>query len=320
MAQAAPDRLQVVGVVTQTDAEAARITARWGVRAVRTVGEVLALGPEFVVAAVSWPAMPGVVRELVAAGAKVLAETPPAPDLDGLRALWNDVGASGLVQVGEQYTLMPGHASRLAVVREGVVGTPTAVEIASTHLYHAVALVRAFLDVDMDETVGHDLGGNDLALLSFPSLDLPMSEQVRRNDYAPAVKPLDTSERIPTTMGLGPMPIAAAASGNAADAARWIARNAADDMFKPPFNVRPETATNNTGYFLTGSGGYVQGLLYGLTGLRIEPDGLLETYPPVLPPTWKSMTLKDITFRGRHYDITLDRDASGKTRLTRKTL
>ena len=50
-------------------------------RAVRTVGEVLALGPEFVVAAVSWPAMPGVVRELVAAGAKVLAETPPAPDL-----------------------------------------------------------------------------------------------------------------------------------------------------------------------------------------------------------------------------------------------
>ena len=153
MAQAAPDRLQVVGVVTQTDAEAARITARWGVRAVRTVGEVLALGPEFVVAAVSWPAMPGVVRELVAAGAKVLAETPPAPDLDGLRGLWNDVGASGLVQVGEQYTLMPGHASRLAVVREGVVGTPTAVEIASTHLYHAVALVRAFLDVDMDETV-----------------------------------------------------------------------------------------------------------------------------------------------------------------------
>ncbi|WP_347338484.1 Gfo/Idh/MocA family oxidoreductase [Cellulomonas sp. WB94] len=153
MAQAAPDRLQVVGVVTQTQAEAERITARWGVRAVRTIDEVLALAPEFVVAAVSWPSMPGVVRELVAAGVKVLAETPPAPDLDGLRALWHDVGASGLVQVGEQYTLMPGHASRLAVVREGVVGTPTSVEIASTHLYHAVALVRAFLDVDMEETV-----------------------------------------------------------------------------------------------------------------------------------------------------------------------
>lgn len=174
--------------------------------------------------------------------------------------------------------------------------------------------------LDMDETVPHDLGGSDLTFLAFPSLDLPMSDQVRRNDYAIAMKPMETSERIPTTMGLGPVPIAAAASGNATEAVRWIARNAADDMFKPPFNVRPETATNNTGYFLTGSGGFVQDLLYGLTGLRIEPDGLLETYPPVLPSTWKSMTLKNITFRGRHYDITLDRDASGKTRLTRKAL
>jgi trehalose/maltose hydrolase-like predicted phosphorylase len=174
--------------------------------------------------------------------------------------------------------------------------------------------------LDMDETVQHDLGGSDLTFLAFPSLDLPMSEQVRRNDYAIAMKPMETSERIPTTMGLGPAPIAATANGNAAEAARWIARNAADDMFKPPFNVRPETATNNTGYFLTGSGGFVQGLLYGLTGLRIEPNGLLETYPPVLPPTWKSMTLKDITFRGKHYDITIDRDASGKTRLTRQAL
>ena len=153
MAQAAPDRLQVVGVVTQTEAEAERITSRWGVRAVRTIDEVLALDPEFVVAAVSWPSMPGVVRELVAAGAKVLAETPPAPDLDGLRALWSDVGSAGLVQVGEQYMLMPGHASRLALVHTGVIGTPTSVEIASTHLYHAVSLVRGFLGVDMADAV-----------------------------------------------------------------------------------------------------------------------------------------------------------------------
>ncbi|MEO7051264.1 MAG: glycoside hydrolase family 65 protein [Rhodanobacter sp.] len=174
--------------------------------------------------------------------------------------------------------------------------------------------------LDMDETVQHDPADSDLAFLSFPSLDLPMSAQVRRNDYAIAVKPLDASERIPTTMGLGPMPIAAAASGNAAEAARWLARNAAADMFKPPFNVRPETATNNTGYFLTGSGGFVQGLLYGLSGLRIAQQGLVEAYSPVLPPTWKAMTLKDITFRGRHYDITINRDATGKTVLTRKAL
>ena len=153
MAKAAPDRFEVVAVVTQTDAEAHRLAARWGVPTMRTIDEALAREPEFVISAVNWPAMPVIVRELVAAGAKVMAETPPAPELDGLRALWHDVGASGLVQVGEQYTRMPGHASRLAVVRAGTIGTVTSVEVASTHLYHAVALVRAFLSIGMDPVV-----------------------------------------------------------------------------------------------------------------------------------------------------------------------
>jgi predicted dehydrogenase len=153
MAKAAPDRLEVVAVVTHTDAEAQRLGARWGVPTMRTIEEALAHEPEFVVSAVNWPAMPVVVRELVAAGAKVLAETPPAPDIEGLRSLWRDVGASGLVQVGEQYTRMPGHASRLAVVQAGTIGTVTSVEVASTHLYHAVSLVRAFLGVDMEPVV-----------------------------------------------------------------------------------------------------------------------------------------------------------------------
>jgi protein-glucosylgalactosylhydroxylysine glucosidase len=71
---------------------------------------------------------------------------------------------------------------------------------------------------------------------------------------------------------------------------------------------------------MTASGGYLQTLLYGFGGLRIEEKGLIEAYAPVLPPEWKSMTLKDITVRGQHYDITIDRDAGGKVRLTRKAL
>ena len=37
-------------------------------------------------------------------------------DVDGLRALWSAVGASGLVQVAEQYLMMPAHAARAALV------------------------------------------------------------------------------------------------------------------------------------------------------------------------------------------------------------
>jgi trehalose/maltose hydrolase-like predicted phosphorylase len=82
--------------------------------------------------------------------------------------------------------------------------------------------------------------------------------------------------------------------------------------------VRTETATNNTGYFLTGSGAYVQNLLYGFTGLRIREAGLEAAYAPLLPAAWKSLTLRDVTFRGQHYDVVVARDASGRVALTRQ--
>lgn len=153
IAKALPNQFEVVAVVANSDSAAERVAQSWAVPTVRSLAEALAFDPEFVIAAVSWPSMPGVVTELVELGAYVLAETPPAPTADGLRALWQAVGASGRVQVAEQYMLMPGHAARLAIVRSGAIGTPTAVEIASTHLYHATSIMRSLLGAGFDETV-----------------------------------------------------------------------------------------------------------------------------------------------------------------------
>ena len=146
LAATVPDRLRATGVVTRTAERGAEVTARHGVPAYRTARELLAAdAPEFVIVSVPWAVTPDATRELVARGVRVLAETPPAPDLPGLRRLWEDVGASNLVQVAEQYLLMPGHAARLQLVREGVIGDPTAVHVCSTHLYHAVSLIRGLL-------------------------------------------------------------------------------------------------------------------------------------------------------------------------------
>jgi predicted dehydrogenase len=101
--------------------------------------------PDFVLVAVPWAATPEVVVEAVSQGVPVLTETPPAPDVAGLRGLWDRVGDSGLVQVAEQYPRLPSHAARLAAVRSGLIGTPTQAQVSSTHQYHAVALIRAAL-------------------------------------------------------------------------------------------------------------------------------------------------------------------------------
>ncbi|HEX8343363.1 MAG TPA: Gfo/Idh/MocA family oxidoreductase [Actinoplanes sp.] len=103
--------------------------------------------PDFVLTAVPWDINPGVVREAVERGLPVLTETPPAPDVAGLRSLWDAVGDSGLVQVAEQYLLVPSHAARAAAVRSGVIGTPTQVQVSSTHQYHAVSMIRGLLGV-----------------------------------------------------------------------------------------------------------------------------------------------------------------------------
>lgn len=103
------------------------------------------VSPDFVVTAVSWGPNPGVIADAVRRGLPVLSETPPAPDLAGLRALWAEVGGSGLVQVAEQYLLMPGHAARRAVLAAGTIGEVTSVQISSTHLYHAASLFRGLL-------------------------------------------------------------------------------------------------------------------------------------------------------------------------------
>jgi predicted dehydrogenase len=100
---------------------------------------------DFVLTTTPWAVTPAFIIEAVDRGLPVLAETPPAADLDGLRALWSAVGDSGLVQIAEQYPMMPSHAARAALVAAGTIGTPTQVQVSSTQQYHAVALIRRLL-------------------------------------------------------------------------------------------------------------------------------------------------------------------------------
>jgi protein-glucosylgalactosylhydroxylysine glucosidase len=163
-----------------------------------------------------------------------------------------------------------------------------------------------------------DFGGGPMALLFLPSLDLAMGAELRRNDYEHGIRPSSVARVGAASMAIAPRSIAADTIGNEADAAAWFATNFTGGTLKPPFNVRTETAGNNVGYFLTGSGGYLQSLMYGFSGLRIREQGLVEAYAPVLPASWTSLTLRNLSFRGQRMDIRIERDPAGVVRLTRQ--
>lgn len=106
---------------------------------------VAAAEPDFVITSLPRSVTPDFVVEAAGRGIPVLAETPPAADVASMTELWHAVGDSGLVQVAEQYPLLPSHAARLKIARSGIIGDITQAQVSSTQTYHAVALLRAFL-------------------------------------------------------------------------------------------------------------------------------------------------------------------------------
>ncbi len=172
LARLMPERFCVTGNVTRA----------------ADLAELVRVGrPEFVVTAVPWAANPGYVEELVGRGVAVLSETPPAPDLAGLRALWSRVGASGLVQVAEQYLLLPGHAARLSLVSGGIIGTPTSAQLSSTHGYHAVSVLRGMLAVGFAD-----------AMVQARAFTAPLADPLTRDGWRGAETVRDAATTIAT--------------------------------------------------------------------------------------------------------------------------
>jgi predicted dehydrogenase len=197
LASLLPDKLRVTGVVGRDRQKTLRFADRWGVPGFGSLSElVVHERPDFVVVAVPRLVAPSIARDTVEMKLPVLCETPPALDLDGLRSLWQAVGASGLVQVAEQYARMPSHASRLALARSGAIGRVTSVQVSSTHVYHAVALMRAFLGA-----------GFGPATVNARVFMAPLVNPLVRDEWTDDPEPKDAKNTIATidfggTMGL----------------------------------------------------------------------------------------------------------------------
>lgn len=150
VAQALPERFRVTGVQAHTPAKAEAFATRWGIKTTTMLDDLLADRPAFVVTSVPWAVTPILIRELAGRGVVTLAETPPAPDLAAMNALWADAQGAR-VQVAEQYHLQPQHAARLAVIASGKLGAVTQAQVSAAHGYHGISLMRKFLGIGLEE-------------------------------------------------------------------------------------------------------------------------------------------------------------------------
>jgi protein-glucosylgalactosylhydroxylysine glucosidase len=176
--------------------------------------------------------------------------------------------------------------------------------------------------LDFDEVALHvqkSWMGSSLSWLSYPPLDLAMSNDVRQNDYNFATKSiLDLTPNIASINDMVPVIISidAATVGDAEESYKRL-KFSNGPFLKPPFNVRSETPGNNHLYILCVSAGFIENFLYGYTGLRLTGQGLTEVYPPILPSGWKSVIIRGVKLHDQSYDYVISRGEDGKVRLER---
>lgn len=153
IARALPSQFKVCGMVVRDESRGEIIENDWGVDTYRNIDQLLNdKKPEFVVVAVSWPAAPKISIELAKRNTAILSETPPAPDLEGLIELYNLLQKyDARYQVAEQYHLQPLHAARIKIAKSGLLGEQIKqVQISVCHDYHAVSLIRKFLNIKFE--------------------------------------------------------------------------------------------------------------------------------------------------------------------------
>ena len=153
IAKAMPERFRIHTMLVRNEEKGKAIEKQWDIHTVRTMEGLIAQAEhfDFVVVAVAKGGAQEIITQLAMYEVPVIAETPPATDLDGLITLYNSLPKNAKVQIAEQYLYQPLHAARINLVRSGKLGDISHVQMSVAHEYHGISLIRQLLGVGFEE-------------------------------------------------------------------------------------------------------------------------------------------------------------------------
>ncbi|UQZ35430.1 oxidoreductase [Paenibacillus sp. PK3_47] len=146
LAQLVPQQFQVSGALIRNRAKYEDVIRKWNLT-VYSSAERLAADSDFVVLAVSKAAAAPLLAELAALQIPVLAETPAAASPAEYESLRSSIAGAHLIQIAEQYPLLPHHQARSAYLQTGKLGQVGHVQVSVAHGYHGISLIRKWLSV-----------------------------------------------------------------------------------------------------------------------------------------------------------------------------
>ncbi len=143
---------------------------------------------------------------------------------------------------------------------------------------------------------GEGIKQADVNLLAYPLKEVTDPAQVKKDlEYYETRVPDEGTPAMTQAI----FTLLYARLGNKEKAWHWF-KDAYVPNLNPPFRVIAETKGGANPYFATGAGGILQSVLMGFGGLEITPKGITQV-KSVLPPGWKSLTLKGIGIERKSY-------------------
>ncbi|MCA9983917.1 MAG: Gfo/Idh/MocA family oxidoreductase [Anaerolineales bacterium] len=180
IAQLCPDQFTVTGITARDETRRAALEQQWGIPAYPDAETMLRhTSPAFVVTSVPWAVNPGIMRLLAERDMPILSETPPAPDIETLKKVWQLSREGARIQVAEQYHLQPLHAARIAIAQSGLLGDISQAQVSAAHGYHGISLMRRLLGLTFEEVTisGHQFTAS---LVAGPTrAGLPEAEAIK---------------------------------------------------------------------------------------------------------------------------------------------
>ncbi len=151
IAKALPDMFELGAMLCRTQEKADKIASENGIHTTTSVEECIDIKPDFVVVAVNKNSIAEVSMEWMKRGFTVLCETPAAIDTETLSKLWELNKTAGKLVVAEQYTHYPSYGAMVKAVNKNMIGEPDFMTISLAHGYHGVSLMRALMELDVNE-------------------------------------------------------------------------------------------------------------------------------------------------------------------------
>ncbi|WP_438349541.1 Gfo/Idh/MocA family protein [Paenibacillus sp. FA6] len=181
IAKELPEKFAVSRIFIRDEKKARAMEQQWGVRTVSTFDEFVdQVDYSFAVLSVTWEANPQLIIQLSNMDIPVLAETPPAPDIEGLIQLNKTIRKGAKVEITEQYLFQPMHAAAIALARSGKLGDISQVQVSVAHGYHGISLIRHLLGIRYEDAI---ISGQRFVspLIKGPNRQGPPSSEEREN-------------------------------------------------------------------------------------------------------------------------------------------